>query len=532
MKKKTFTYLFFFILAIGLLVRSYELNLRPMHHDEANQAAKFGLLLEKGEYRYDPADHHGPTLYYLSLPFAWLSGQKTYAQLTESTLRGVTVFFGVGILLLLLLAGKYLNVSEKLCSALLLAISPPLVYFSRFYIQETLFVFFALGFIIFLWRFYLQLDFKQAVWLGIFAGLLFSTKETSIIVFAASILALVAVWFVTIIKNRKARTKVQRVMAASRHERLKKVILLLILAMLIFISVSFIFYSSFLQKPEAFLDSFKAFFGYSQRAVEAGWHHHGFWYYFELLFFQKAGPRSPVFSEVICLILAVVGMVIAFARASKKTSENFKVFVAIFALVTALIYSAIPYKTPWNLLLFYASFLILAGVGMAHILAIIRWSKLQILLLTTIIIWTGWQLYLVNYYFHSYPDNPYVYAQTSPDFLRLIDRIDELSQVADEGKEIFIGVIASPYETWPLPWYLRKYGQVGYWTQSEQVETLATARIVVITGKEILKRSEKELEPYVSQYYSLRSDVLMVLLIHEELWEKYREKKVIPRKSS
>ena len=48
-----------------------------MHHDEANQAIKFGDLLERGEYRYDSRDHHGPTLYYLTLPFAWLGGRHT-----------------------------------------------------------------------------------------------------------------------------------------------------------------------------------------------------------------------------------------------------------------------------------------------------------------------------------------------------------------------------------------------------------------------------------------------------------------------
>jgi hypothetical protein len=47
-----------------------------MHHDEANQAVRFGILLETGEYRYDRHDHHGPTLYYLTLPFAWARGQQ------------------------------------------------------------------------------------------------------------------------------------------------------------------------------------------------------------------------------------------------------------------------------------------------------------------------------------------------------------------------------------------------------------------------------------------------------------------------
>ena len=57
-------------LAAGLALRLARLDVRPMHHDEANQAVKFGALLERGEYRYDFHDHHGPTLYYLTLPSA------------------------------------------------------------------------------------------------------------------------------------------------------------------------------------------------------------------------------------------------------------------------------------------------------------------------------------------------------------------------------------------------------------------------------------------------------------------------------
>ena len=77
-------------LAAGLALRLARLDVRPMHHDEANQAVKFGALLEPGEYRYDAHDHHGPTLYYLTLPAAWLRGQTTLASLDERTLRGVT----------------------------------------------------------------------------------------------------------------------------------------------------------------------------------------------------------------------------------------------------------------------------------------------------------------------------------------------------------------------------------------------------------------------------------------------------------
>ncbi|MBC7362686.1 MAG: TIGR03663 family protein [Candidatus Aminicenantes bacterium] len=527
MRRKTFAYLFVLILAAALFVRLYRLDLRPMHHDEANQAYKFGQLLEKGEYRYDPSDHHGPTLYYFSLPFAWLSGQKTYAELTENTLRGVTVFFGVLILLIFLTAGQNLTFSEKFWAAFFLALSPPLLYFNRFYIQETLFVAFGLAWVICLWKFFQKPDYEEAAWLGISAGLLYATKETSLIVFATSTLALFLVWYLSWAKSRK-RGNHKSEHKASQKEALtgiKKAALPLVVAILIFMAISFVFYSSFFRHPQGFLDSFKAISGYSQKALSGGWHHHQFWYYFSLLFYHKGGAHSLVFSEIPFLLLAIIGAVLSFARMSRKNSENFRGYLALFSLATALVYSIIPYKTPWNLLIFYAGFLILAGVGFVYVVELIKIRQARIILAGALLFWTGWQTYLVNYYFHSYPDNPYVYAQTSPDFLRLVARVDELSQVAEEGKNMFIRVIAPPDETWPLPWYLRKFTKVGYWTASEQVATLEPAKIVVMSAAEASKRSEKELESYVSQYYSLRPDVLMALLIRQDLWENYKLRK-------
>ena len=46
----------------ALWLRTHDLDVRPMHADEANQAVKVGALLERGHYEFDPADHHGPTL--------------------------------------------------------------------------------------------------------------------------------------------------------------------------------------------------------------------------------------------------------------------------------------------------------------------------------------------------------------------------------------------------------------------------------------------------------------------------------------
>ncbi|MCR4395897.1 MAG: TIGR03663 family protein [Candidatus Saccharicenans sp.] len=525
MKKKSFSYLFVLILIAGLWLRLYKLDFRPMHHDEANQAYKFGQLLEKGEYYYDPADHHGPTLYYLSLPFAWLSGQKTYADLTERTLRGVAVCFGLLILLIVLAAGRYLTNGQKSWAVVFLAFSPPLIYFNRFYIQETLFVTFGLAFVFCLWRFARKPDFREGLWLGLTAGLLYATKETSLIVFGASVLALVLNQLLSWLKDRKRRGEKVRSLNQESLSAITKAILPLLLSGLVFVAVSFIFYSSFFQYPRGFVDSFRAFSGYAQKALEAGWHRHGFWYYFSLLLFHKGSPPSPVFSEIPFLLLALYGAILSFIRLSRKPAENFRVYLALFALIASVIYSALPYKTPWNMLVFYAAFLVLAGIGFYHLLSLIKIRQARIILAAVLLLWTGWQTYLVNYYFHSYPANPYVYAQTSPDFLRLVGRVDELSQVAEKGQDLLIRVIAPPEETWPLPWYLRKFTMVGYWTRSEQVESLEPAEIVIMSAGEAGKRSELELESYTRQYFSLRPEVLMVLAIREDLWENYRLKK-------
>ena len=135
-------------LAAGLALRLARLDVRPMHHDEANQAVKFGALVERSQYRYDTHDHHGPTLYYLTLPAAWLRGQATLASLDERTLRAVPAVFGAATILLLPLLTSGIGRTAVASAAVLMALSPAMVFYSRMYIQESMFACFALAFTI------------------------------------------------------------------------------------------------------------------------------------------------------------------------------------------------------------------------------------------------------------------------------------------------------------------------------------------------------------------------------------------------
>ena len=188
---------------VAIALRLPRLEQRPMHGDEAVHADKFGELLERGVYVYNPEEYHGPTLNYLTLIPAWLCSQKTYAQVTEFTLRVVPVFFGVLLVLLVSLVVDGLGGWASVCAAILTAISPAMVFYSRYYIQEMLLVCFTLGAIAFGYRFAQRRRLVWAVLAGICLGLMHATKETCVIALGCMLLAL---WLTLFIRRREGES--------------------------------------------------------------------------------------------------------------------------------------------------------------------------------------------------------------------------------------------------------------------------------------------------------------------------------------
>ena len=142
------------VVAVGAAAfRLPRLSSRPMHSDEAVEAFKTGQLFDSGFYRYDPHEYHGPTLHYATLPFLYLSGARSFADSTETPYRLVPVVFGVGLVLLVLLVGDGLGVPAAVVAGILTAVSPAMVYYSGFYIQEMLLVFFSFAALACGWRY-------------------------------------------------------------------------------------------------------------------------------------------------------------------------------------------------------------------------------------------------------------------------------------------------------------------------------------------------------------------------------------------
>jgi predicted membrane-bound mannosyltransferase len=329
---------------------------------------------------------------------------------------------------------------------------------------------------------------------------MFATKETSLLLFAAAWVALV---FVKPWRDPETIFVVHR-----KGARLRQIAA----GLAAFAVPAALLYSSFLRNPKGIVDSVLSFGGYFQKAGEAGAHAQPWHYYLGSLAFFREG-KGPVWTEALILVLGIVGGVAAFAL-KKRTSSAPMRFVAAFTLVAAVVYSAIPYKTPWNVLPFFAGAVILAGEGAVVLVESLKGRAVRVAagaVLLAGFVHLGVQCRRASFVLHSDPRNPWVYAQTIGDVRNLVRRLDSLSRGRPEGRDMLIKVVASPSETWPLPWYLRGYRQVGYWTEPEAAGGFEGVPAVVCSVE-----AAQALEPvldrgYRAEYFGLRPGVLVCL---------------------
>ena len=185
------------ILVVAAVLRFYDLDLVPLHHDEGVNGNFLVRLVRDGYYHYDPANYHGPTLYYFAAIFPWLlrflfgrHAQDTYG-LTTTAIRFVPALFGLATVGLVFALRRNLGTIATLTAAGLLAISPGAVYLSRYFIHETLFVFFTLGIVVAALKYFETARPAYLILAAVSAGLLFATKETAIISAGVLVIALV-----------------------------------------------------------------------------------------------------------------------------------------------------------------------------------------------------------------------------------------------------------------------------------------------------------------------------------------------------
>jgi uncharacterized protein (TIGR03663 family) len=490
---------FVFAVLIGLALRIPNLTARPLHNDEAVNATKVAELWQEGRYKYDHDEYHGPTLHYATAPFLSLSGAKNINDLPDAALRVAPIVFGIGLIFLLLLFHDALDRRAIAWAALFTAISPAMVFYSRYFIHEMLLIFFAALTLGAAWRYTQTPKLLWATLTGVGVGLMFATKETFVLSLAAMGLATLATF---------GRSTIPRLRQINRVH--------LAFSIAAAALVWLLFFSSFLANFPGLLDSIRTYFPWLKRAGGHSPHIHPWYFYFQrLAWFHPA--KGPVFSEALILVLAAVG-----AFVSLRNANPLPRFLTFYTLFLAAIYTAISYKTPWCLLNFFHVLILLAGVGAVAIIDRCRWPALKMAVSIAIFLLAAQltqQAVRASQEYASDRRNPYVYAQTVPSLLELVDRVHAIAAQSPEHFKMPIKVITPDGDYWPLPWYLRRFPQIGWF---DAMPSDPYAPIIIVAADLDARLDEKSDKKWISVGYTeLRPKKFLELYVEIELWKKY-----------
>jgi uncharacterized protein (TIGR03663 family) len=500
------------ILAAAAALRLPGLTERPLHADESVHAYKLGELLETGDYQYDRHEFHGPTLYYAAAPFALSHGAHRLPDLTERDLRLTTILFGLLLVAAVALLADGLGRGAVLLAAALLAGSPALIYFSRYFIQEMPFVTFAMLLIGCAWRYHVSRRRAWAAAAGVALGLLWATKETALITLAAAGLAYLL-----------ARRPWARDRAPRASLPLADAGLVIVLAVI----VAAAFLSGFGRHPRAMIDLLASYVPWAGRLgggeAEAA---QPWWYYLRLLVYA-AGAHGPRLNETPIVLLAAAGAWLALARPAwlpRACRPGLARFVAWDAILLLAVYSAIPYKMPW-LVLSALSMLALLG-GLAGAAAIERWraTPLPAALLAVLLLVLYRHAYLLNFPYNTDNRVAYAFSQTGADMLDFAEPIEQMQrQWAGPGP--FVVKLKAPDKyVWPLPWYLRRIVKVDF-NGALPDDYPAQVIIAWATKPQPGQRdpTEARLEDDYQQmgFAGLRRGVIIATWVRNDVWQRY-----------
>ncbi|MCM2467046.1 flippase activity-associated protein Agl23 [Methanoculleus oceani] len=477
-ERLSFEGLFLLILLVTIALRFYALDLKLFHHDEAIHAWFSYRLLTEGTYSYDPM-YHGPFLYYMTAGIFSLLG--------DSDLVGRLLPALLGTLLVPLLYPiyklGYLDRKQTLVAALFLAVSPNMVYFSRFLRNDIFIAFFSMVLLVALLYYFERQKMQYALIAGAAIGFGMSAKENMPI-----IILIFGVYLLYLIWTRKVRLPARWIRD-------------LALGALVAVGIMAIFYSSFGAHPEVLMDGWL-------RAIEHWTSMHqaqrlgGPPYFYILLFLLYEVPILILAGVGVLQFVDIPGIVsrwrerrtghaespgetegakeeetapeavappIELAQGFKDRlreilsgtgelrpidrQKEFARFAIFWMLLSLTVYAYIGEKVPWLILhqllpmIFVAAYMMTTKKAVIAVLA---------------------GIFLVAMTFHvtftpADINEPIVQVQNSEDLREVFAKIDAADKVA---------VATDSY--WPLPWYYRgdRASKLAYYSQKVSEPTI------------------------------------------------------------
>jgi hypothetical protein len=280
---------------------------------------------------------------------------------------------------------------------------------------------------------------------------------------------------------------------------------------------SAVLYSSFFTNWRGVIDSYAAYAGYIDRSGGSG-HEQPWYFYLRVLAWHRDG--GVIWSGAAVLVLAAVGAVAAFLSSPERNeSLHFLRFLVFYAAATFVVYSAIPYKTPWSILSFHHATVLLAGFGTWKVLGPLRSLPAKVAGFAVVALAVGHlalQAHRAAFRFPADPRNPFVYSHTTTSFERLVRQVESLERI--NGSPLRVEVAHDEFG-WPLPWYLRGHPSARY--QSKFGPKTALGDVVMVDAADPEDVIGKLAATHTADGpYGLRPHAWVVLLVRNELWAK------------
>jgi uncharacterized protein (TIGR03663 family) len=411
------------LVVVALVLRVWALGAKPPHHDEAIHCDFAYNLLTQGTYRYDPT-YHGPLIYYVIAPLFALLGPTTAVGRLYPTLTGVA------LVMLPLALRRRLGAGTAWWSGLLLAVSPILLYYSRFAREDLPVAFFtAAAMVLFLkvrekgWR--------PIPWIGVAAAGHALSKETFYVTLpllgvAAYVVALRdGVWA----SVRKAFAWIDRYRVPVGT------------AILWFFVITVTAFTVFFSHPEDWAFPVKAItYWYQQHSIQRVG---GPWFYHL--------ERLALY-EFLPIVAALV-----WAVRRRRHLKRLEVFCLAWGFAGLVMYAYLGEKTPWLEVHQVLPFIPLAGAQLARTFSPRGrwWSKG---LATAGLLATAWSALAASFLYPAITtSDPHaeliVFVQTTPEEAELAKR-----GVALAAAHIGEGPVAAVdgEAAWPLSWQWKR----------------------------------------------------------------------------
>lgn len=481
------------IVAVAAWMRIADLSAAPLHFDEATQARIAASYLdktgdsEKGMISFNPRHFHGPLPVYAAVVSAKIAGEGSWLSLTKLTLRIVPALSGIAVVLLMLGSAPLIGRIAALGAAAFAAVSPFLLHYSRLFIHEDMLLLCIAGALLLLGY---HVRFRVPLWtVGICLGLAAATKETFVLTPAAWLVAAAAIYRPPIAVLRQLLPQFLTAGTA-------------------FLAVVVFFYSGFGTHPGGIWDFVSTYWSY-----QTGEGHEKSLLYYANLFLLPSHHGRLWWWQGGIFVLAIISL---FQKPDATPVPSAARFCFLAGVIQAGVYSLLPYKTPWLMLVPWLHILIAAGIGAAVLLQLRPRVRVAAgIALAALLTFQGLQTWRVAFRYPSDARNPFAYVPTAPGVEAWTAR--SIGWLQDGG---WIGETVSVIGTgyWPLPWYLRSLPKVGYWPAPP--DGLASHALVVAMPEFAPKLSEQLAGSHVAIPEGLRSDTPVLLFVRKDIWEK------------